>query len=302
MDDVILNTLCLFILGLTIFTVSEEHADYISIGVLGVIICTVLAAMQPAHAGLDILSTRDINVMISVFFDINAVIWNGVGSFFWLAGSAVGMGLGMGYGFSFIYKKLQNVEFRMIANVVLLFLTFFIASLPVLPSNQPLSSGYVAVFIAGFVFGRQMLKNEEEHRCVHKIWIYLFKFCEITYFMILGVLVRPNSFLTVLGPALVLVCSIMIVTRPLQIFTYMAKTDLKVKDKLFIASMGLKGLDPAVLAIAAFESVGTLTNPHVNGVNLLINFTFTLFPLVTVGLSLMLTLLYWKKVSRTARP
>ncbi len=67
MDDIILIIICLFILALTIITFSKENTDYISISVLGAIICAVLVAMQPAHAGFDILGTVDINAMIFVF-------------------------------------------------------------------------------------------------------------------------------------------------------------------------------------------------------------------------------------------
>lgn len=225
------------------------------------------------------------------------LILSGIASFFWLTGSAVAIGIGMGYGFSQLYKRIDHKELRTLVNVILPWLTFTVASLPILYGGMSLSSGYVAVFIAGFVFGRSVLKDEEEYRRIHKIWEYGFHFCEIFCFMILGALVRLDFFLIVLIPAIVITLSIILITRPIELAICTFKTDLKLKDKLFIGYIGLKGLDPAVLAIAAYQALGTITNPHVliSGVGLLIPLTFTVILFVTVGQSTILAVLFSKK-------
>ncbi len=66
-DDIILIIICLFILSLTIIAFSKEKVDYISISVIGSIVCAVLVMMQPTHAGFDILGTVDINALIFIF-------------------------------------------------------------------------------------------------------------------------------------------------------------------------------------------------------------------------------------------
>jgi cell volume regulation protein A len=227
--------------------------------------------------------------------DLTSTIFNAVGQFFWLTGSAVLIGVVMGFIFVQIYKRIKIKEVRMIANMILPFLTFTLASIHWPDPSIPISSGFVAVFVAGFVFGRKTLKNEQEYSMVSKIWAYGFGFCEIFTFIILGTLVRPEIFITVLIPSIVIVLSILFITRPLELLTCTCFTKLKRHEKLFIGYIGLKGLDPAVLAIAAFEALGGLSIALVAGIDLIINLTFTVILLITISQSIILTILFGKK-------
>jgi cell volume regulation protein A len=238
--------------------------------------------------------------------DLPLIILNGVLDFLWLSGSAVAIGVGVGYVFYRFYRLIPNKDLRMLANVILPFLAFTVASIPIPPDNQPISSGFVAVFFCGLIFGRKVLKEEIDYKPVGKIWGYAFQFCEIFCFMILGVLVQPSMFTTVFLPAIVITLSIIFITRPLQVAVSTLKTDLKFHDKVFISYIGLKGLDPVVLSIAAFSALNGLTNTYVVGYDLLIDLTFTIIMLITVFQSIILTLLfgsngyYTKKLAHTA--
>jgi len=66
-DDIILIVFCVLILSLTIFMFSKENTDYISISVLGAIVCANFVMMQPAHATFNVIDTIDMNAMIFVF-------------------------------------------------------------------------------------------------------------------------------------------------------------------------------------------------------------------------------------------
>ncbi|MHA1520387.1 MAG: hypothetical protein ACTSRK_09410 [Promethearchaeota archaeon] len=59
--------------------------------------------------------------------------------------------------------------------------------------------------------------------------------------MILGALVRPDSFLIVLLPAIAITLTIVFITRPLELGISTYKTDLNLKDKAYIGYIGLKG-------------------------------------------------------------
>ena len=188
-------------------------------------------------------------------FDLSSVIINGILDFTWYTVSAIVIGSIIGYFFCVIYVNIKSKEVRMLVNVILPFITFVIATIENPQTGMPISSGFVSVFVAGLVFGRGILKNEKEYKSIYKIWDYLFKFCEIFSFMILGALVKPSSFLIVLLPAIAITLTIVFITRPLELGICTYKTDLKLKDKAYIGYIGLKGLDPAVLAIAAFDYI-----------------------------------------------
>lgn len=232
--------------------------------------------------------------------DIMPVIIDGIISFLWLTGTALIIGAGMGLIFCKIYIRIKDKVIKSIVSIILPFLTFTIASLKVFPNGLPISSGYVAVFIAGLVFGRNILKNREEYDLVYNKWDSMFKFCEIFCFILLGALVRPEIFQYVFIPALVITLSIIFITRPLELAICTSRSGLNFKEKLYIGYIGLKGLDPAVLAIAAFGSLsinalGGVTHPLLNGIDLVINLTFAVILFITIGQSIILTLLFGKK-------
>ena len=214
--------------------------------------------------------------------DITSVILTGILEFTWYTVSAIIIGLILGYFFCIIYVNIKNKEIRMLVNVILPFLTFVIATIENPQTGMPISSGFVSVFVAGLTFGRGILKNDGEYKSIYKIWEYLFKYCEIFSFMILGPLVQPSAILIVLLPALAITLTIVFITRPLELGICTYKTDLKLKDKAYIGYIGLKGLDPAVLAIAAFDQLQGLSNEHVRGIKYIIPLTFTVILFITL--------------------
>ncbi len=221
-------------------------------------------------------------------FVLSSIIINSIIDFMWYTVSAILIGSIIGYFFFFIYIHIQNKEVRMLANVILPFFTFVVATLKNPVTGMPISSGFVSVFVAGFIFGRRILKNENEYRSIYKIWNYLFKYCEISSFMILGALVQPSSFLVVLIPAIAITLTIIFITRPLELGICTFKTDLTFKYKAYIGYIGLKGLDPAVLALAAFNQLKNLSNDYIKGIEYLIPLTFTVILLITIIQSIIL--------------
>ncbi len=226
---------------------------------------------------------------------LNSIIWSGVFQFFWLTISAIAIGCFVGWVFGGLYKKVRSRALKMSIHIVIPFLIFTFTNFCWPGTSMPISSGFVAVFIAGLVFGRIILKEKEEYELVNKTWKACFMACEVFTFIVLGALVRPEIFLSVLGPAITIVITILCLTRPIELISCTTITDLKFHEKLFVGYIGLKGLDPAVLAIASFNALAALTTPLVNGIDLIINLTFTVILLITLIQSIILAILFSKK-------
>lgn len=231
----------------------------------------------------------------SQVIDLSVVIVEGILDFAWYTFSAILIGLIIGYFFCVFYVNIKNKQIRMLSNVILPFITFVVATIKLPNTGLPISSGFVAVFVAGLTFGRGILKNKEEYRAIYNIWSYLFQYCEIFSFMILGALVRPSSIKTVFLPAIVITLTIVLITRPLELVICTFKTDLTLKDKAYIGYIGLKGLDPAVLAIAAFDQLGGLSNPFIKGIEYIIPLTFSVILFITVIQSIILKTVIFRK-------
>ena len=232
-------------------------------------------------------------------FDFTFAIVSGFLDFTWYTASAIVIGSIMGYFFCFIYVNIKNKEVRMLVNVILPFITFVIATIEIPQTGMPISSGFVSVFVAGLTFGRGILKNKEEYKSIYNIWNYLFKYCEIFSFLILGALVRPSSFVIVLLPAIAITLTIVFITRPLELAICTYKTDLNLKDKAYIGYIGLKGLDPAVLAIAAYDQLNGLSNIYIKGIEYIIPLTFTVILFVTLIQSFILSAIIFKKKDKS---
>jgi cell volume regulation protein A len=221
------------------------------------------------------------------------IIWIGVGSFFYLTISSVIIGITIGYLIAVLYLKMEK-HLGQILIMLFPFLIFQLSNINIAP-GYPLCSGFVAVFLSGFAFGRTLLKKPAEYQAIHKPWKIGFYICEIYCFVLLGSLVRPEVFQIVFIPALIISLVIVFITSPLAINVCTLKTGLSIRDRLYLSNIGLKGLDPAVLAIASFSALGALTNPFLKGINNIINLTFAVILLVNLGQITLLTFFFGKK-------
>ena len=225
--------------------------------------------------------------------DVLGFIGAGIIRFLWLTLSAIAIGYTLGKLFTKFYNSTNNKTVRIIINLTMPWVIFLVGDIKI--NELAVSSGYVAVFVASLVFGRTLLKDDKVYRSNYNIWQPIFRGCEVFSFVILGTLVSLSRIKEVIVPALLITFALLFITRPIEMLLCTSNTDLTTKDRLFIAYIGLKGLDPAVLAITAYESLNFLTNQYVKGIDLIINLTFTVILLVTISQSLILALLFGKK-------
>ncbi len=156
------------------------------------------------------------------------------------------------------------------------------------------ASGYVAVFILGLAMGRRLLPEREMYRTLCAHWDILFRVGEIAAFLFLGALVDVPA-LPRLAPAVLLVVgTLVLLARPWSVTFCTSFTDLSLWERVYVASIALKGLDPAVLSLAVVSALGAHEE--------LIDLTFSVVLLITLVQSGILTILFRLGMFRREAP
>ncbi|MEW5883356.1 MAG: potassium/proton antiporter [Armatimonadota bacterium] len=112
-------------------------------------------------------------------------------------------------------------------------------------------NGFLCVYVAGVTLG--------SHNFVHRLALIQFHdglawLMQITLFLVLGLLVFPSQLLPVAGIGLLLAVVLVIVARPVAVFSSLILASLTVREKLFISWVGLRGAVPIVLATIPISS------------------------------------------------
>lgn len=122
-------------------------------------------------------------------------------------------------------------------------------------------NGFLAVYICALILGssdfihkRSMLKFYDG-----QAWLM-----QIVLFITLGLLVFPSKVIPVMGSGLLMAVFLMLVARPVGVMTALAFSKMKIRNKLFISWVGLRGSVPIVFAtyplIAGIENAGLIFN------------------------------------------
>ncbi|HEX8378716.1 MAG TPA: TrkA C-terminal domain-containing protein [Pedobacter sp.] len=87
---------------------------------------------------------------------------------------------------------------------------------------------------------------------------------QILLFLTLGLLVFPSRILPLIGLGLLISLFLILIARPLSVFISLSPFNMKVREKLFISWVGLRGAVPIVFAtyplIAGVDKAGTIFN------------------------------------------
>ncbi len=110
-------------------------------------------------------------------------------------------------------------------------------------------SGFLAVYIAGIVFGNRRVRADQ---LVGRFFDGLSWLAQIVMFLLLGLLVTPSRLLPDLGAALVLAVALMLVARPLATVICLTPFRFPVREQAFTAWVGLRGAVPIFLALFPF--------------------------------------------------
>ncbi len=177
---------------------------------------------------VEILSTGDtsiIKLLISLFLQI------GVGGIF-------GYGMGRAIVWVVNHLRLNSQGLYPVATLAMAMLTYGITDL--FGGN-----GFLAVYIAGVVMGNFRFIYSETIRSFHDGLSWLM---QIVIFLALGLLVFPSRLLPVAGVAIVIAIFLIFIARPVSVFICLAFSRYRLREKLFISWVGLRGSVPIILA------------------------------------------------------
>lgn len=106
-------------------------------------------------------------------------------------------------------------------------------------------SGFLAVYLAGMIIGNARLPQREHLVQVHDSLSWL---SQVGMFLLLGLLVDPSDLPHVALQGLAIALALALVVRPVIVMACLAFFRFELREKLFIAWVGLRGAVPIVMA------------------------------------------------------
>lgn len=140
--------------------------------------------------------------------------------------------------FLFQHLKLEYKALYPVLSISLVLLTYGAAS-------TIGGSGFLATYLMGMVFYKQNSKSKYNIKEFHDALAWL---CEISMFLVLGLLVFPTQLHEVLDYDLTLPFFLIFIARPLSVFASLAFSHYSYKEKMLVSWLGLRGAVPIVLA------------------------------------------------------
>lgn len=108
-------------------------------------------------------------------------------------------------------------------------------------------NGYLSVYIAGLVIGNSKFIHKKSSL---RFFSGLAWLSQIMMFLMLGLLVNPHELFPVVGIGLLIAFGLILIARPLSVFiSLLPFTKIRIKDKLFLSWVGLRGAVPIIFAI-----------------------------------------------------
>ena len=152
----------------------------------------------------------------------------------------LGMGLFFGYFLSQLLPKIHLAE-GMYAILILS------AGLAVFAATNLLGgSGFLAVFVTGILIGNHKVRSTEHVMRVMDSFAWL---SQAVLFVVLGLLVTPSNVLEVWPYSVAIAAFMILVARPIAVYTSVLPFKFKNKEIGFISWVGLRGAVPITLAM-----------------------------------------------------
>jgi potassium/hydrogen antiporter len=108
------------------------------------------------------------------------------------------------------------------------------------------TSGFLAIYIAGFIIGSHQYRNENSVQEFFDAFAWV---AQIGLFLLLGLLVTPHDLLNVVKPAMVISVTLILFARPIATFICLSPFRVPVREMSFISWVGLRGAVPIYLTI-----------------------------------------------------
>lgn len=139
--------------------------------------------------------------------------------------------------------------------------TISLALLTFATANLLGGNGFLAVYLAGILAGRQVFIHKRSLIRFHDSFAWLM---QIAMFVVLGLLVFPSRLPVVAGEGLLVALFLMLVARPLSVFLTLLGSRLNWREQAMIAWVGLRGAVPIILAtyplMAGIPEAGLIFN------------------------------------------
>jgi potassium/hydrogen antiporter len=183
-------------------------------------------------------------------------VWALIPSFFLQMSVGAAMGYVLGKLMIRLINKI-NLEVDGLYPVLLVAFVFFTYSATELIYGNGFLSVYIAAVVLGnasFIHKKSLLKFFDA-----SAWLM-----QIVMFLTLGLLVFPSEMIDTLLPGLAISAFIILVARPVAVFFSLSLSKLRIKDKVFISWVGLRGAVPIIFAtyplIAGLEKANIIFN------------------------------------------
>ena len=155
-----------------------------------------------------------------------------------LGGAFIGFVVGKLAVFLFQQMKLEYRELYPIFTIALVLFAYGAAS-------AIGGSGFLATYLLGIVIYQQDFHHKYNIKKFHSALTWL---CEISIFLVLGLVVFPAQLHEIFNLDLALPFFLIFFARPLSVFVSLAYSGYKTKEKLLVSWLGLRGAVPIVLA------------------------------------------------------
>jgi len=106
-------------------------------------------------------------------------------------------------------------------------------------------SGFLAVYVSGVVLASRTYLHQRSLAAFHDGLAWLM---QITMFLTMGLLVRPEQLWAITGAGLALSAFLVFVARPVSVFACLTPFRITVREQLMVSWGGLRGAVPIVLA------------------------------------------------------
>jgi cell volume regulation protein A len=170
------------------------------------------------------------------------------------------LGSGAGYLLGRLGKELINrikLDFEGLYPVLVIALMFFTWSV----TNFLGGNGFLAIYISAVYLGNHHIIHK---KTIMQVFDGLAWLMQIILFLTLGLLVFPSQILPVIGIGMLVSAFLILVARPLSIFSTLLPFRLKRRNMAFISWVGLRGGVPIVFAtyplLAGIDKAGMIFN------------------------------------------
>lgn len=155
-----------------------------------------------------------------------------------LIGAGVGLGVGYAGRAILMRVRIQTSGLFPVLTLALAFVSFGLATVAT-------GSGFLSVFVTGLMLGAGNLPYRNGLTRVHDALAWL---CQVTMFLMLGLLVFPSQLLPVAWKGLAIALVIAFVARPVAVWLCLLPFGYTLREVLYIGWTGLRGAVPIILA------------------------------------------------------